>query len=195
MRGENPVFVPLDCRRCALAAGRQQVVPAEGGERPIAFFVGEAPGPEEDAQGRPFVGRAGRILRRALAGAGWRDEELWITNAVKCFPNDRVGEKRRIRKPAGPEVDACRRHLAAEVAALRPRLIVTLGATALEAVTGRRFARLGAVRASLLPARDEFGSTPVFPTYHPSGLHYGHATPEEFQDDLRRARALAERGT
>lgn len=192
LRGD--AYVPLDCAKCPLAAGRTRVVPAEGARRPLAFFVGEGPGPEEDATGRPFVGRAGMILRRALAEAGWHEDEVWITNIVKCFPHEKDGDRRRIRKPNRGEVDACRGHLVSEVAALRPRLLVALGRTAAEAVAAGRVGPLREARRRPLELREDLGDAPLVATYHPSGLHYGHASVEEFTDDLRRARVLALQG-
>lgn len=190
-RVRGDAYVPLDCRKCALHQGRTQVVPAEGASKPVAFFVGEGPGPDEDEQGRPFVGRAGKILRGALLDAGWTPQEIWITNVVKCFPHDRQGSRRKIRRPHPHESAACRGHLGAELGALRPRLVVALGKTAAEELTGRKIPRLEPIRGDVLPTRPELGDHWVFVTYHPSGLHYGHATVAEFTDDLRWARAMA----
>jgi uracil-DNA glycosylase len=181
-------FVDRECMKCGLCAGRTQVVPAEGGNHPRIFFIGEAPGPDEDMQGRPFVGRAGRILRRSLQRAGWTDAETWITNAVKCFPFEVEGEKRKIRKPSTAEVVACLPHLEREVAALRPAVLVALGKTAAEAVLGRPIPNLGEVRGRLQTARQGLSEVPVWVTWHPSGLHYGHATEDEFVADLAAVR-------
>lgn len=189
MRGD--AFVDASCAKCALSRTRKQVVAAEGGRRPLAFFVGEAPGPEEDREGRPFIGRAGKILRRSLAGAGWKPDEVWITNTVKCFPHESgPNGKARIRRPDAAEAAACRQHLLAEVKALRPRIIVALGQTAAQALLREPPKKLALVRASLQAARPDLGEVAVFVTYHPSGLHYGHATEAEFQRDLAQARRL-----
>lgn len=179
-------FLDPTCRAC-----RGRAVPAEGSATPAVFIVGEAPGPTEEREGRPFVGRAGAILRTALRTAGWTDDELWITNIVKSFPFDLEGGKRKIRRPTGDEVAACLPHLVREHDALKPRLLVALGRTAAEALLGRGVPKLADVRGRPLLARAELGGALVFVTYHPSGLHYGHATVEEFTADLRAARRVA----
>ena len=180
-------YVPHDCARCPLSRGRTQVVPGEGATKPLAFFVGEAPGPDEDRLGRPFIGRAGNILRTHLRATGWKDEEVWITNSVKCFPHEVDEEKKRIRAPSPSEIEACRPHLAAELDALRPKLLIALGRTAAAALLGEA------------PALDEahgkiagsYRLVPVFVTFHPSGLHYRRGRLEEFVKDLRNARDMA----
>lgn len=186
-------FVDRDCRLCGLHVGRTQVVPAEGGAAPKAFFVGEAPGPEEDQQGRPFVGRAGKILRRAIGKAGWPDADVWITNAVKCFPHELRSEKKAIRRPSVEESATCLGHLVREVAALKPLLLIALGRTAAESVLGHPVANLGELRGRLHAARAELHQVPVWVTWHPSGLHYGHASEDEFTADLAAARAFLTR--
>lgn len=184
---------PADCARCPLAAGRTQVVQAEGSPSAPVFVVGEAPGPDEDKQGRPFIGRAGKILRQALRDAGYGADDVWITNAVKCFPHTRAEGKAKIRAPTSEESDACRSHLASEVRSLRPRLVVALGRTAAATLLGGKARPMAVLRGNTWPARPELDGVPVFVTYHPSGLHYGHATVEEFTADLRAARQRAER--
>lgn len=184
-------LVDLACSRCSLSRNRTQVVPAEGSRAAPLFLVGEAPGPDEDAQGRPFVGRAGKILRRSLDAAGVPLDDVWISNVVKCFPHDRRDGKRRIRKPRPEEAAACLPWLRGELAAVRPRLVVALGGTAAEELTGRRGLKIGDVRGRRLTARDELGGVPVAVTYHPSGLRYGHATEADLVDDLRAAYAAA----
>jgi DNA polymerase len=181
----------LDCSLCGLSRGRTQVVPAEGDRAARVMLVGEAPGPDEDRVGRPFIGRAGKVLRRELANAGWRPEDVWITNTVKCFPFDLVESKKKIRPPTGLESDACRLHLRRELDALRPRLIVALGRTAAQQLTGEPVPSLETVRGATLATRAALGDYPVFVTYHPSGLHYAAGRLELFQADLRRARTIA----
>jgi DNA polymerase len=181
-------FVALDCTRCVLSKTRTQVVPAEGSRKAIALFVGEAPGPDEDRIGRPFIGRAGRILRDALAEAGWRGDEVWITNTVKCFPFDIVEGKKKIRAPNPDERAGCSRHLAAELEAFPRALVVALGRTAAGALAGTAVA-LDERHGTIFPRSTGVGD--VFVTFHPSGLHYRKGRREAFLADLRRARALA----
>jgi len=184
MRRGDAYLAP-DCPAC-----KGRAVPAEGSERPQAFFVGEAPGPTEEKMGRPFVGRAGRVLRSALPEAGWAEDDIWITNIVKCFPYADVDGKRKIRKPNPAEVQACLPHLLREAEDLRPRLLIALGRTAAEGLLGRRVPKLGSIRGQVLPARSELGARPVFVTIHPSALSYGVLRGQRagFVDDLRKAR-------
>lgn len=181
-------FVPVDCVGCPLSKNRTQVVPGEGPARPLAFFVGEAPGPDEDRLGRPFIGRAGQILRVALREAGWTEGEVWITNVVKCFPHDENGAKKRIRAPSEDEVAACHNHLANEIRGLRPRLIVALGRTAAARLLGHDDWSLDDLHGTVAGLQD---NVPVFVTFHPSGLHYRTGRKDEFLNDLRNARTLA----
>lgn len=187
-------LVDLACPRCRLSETRTQVVPAEGDRTARLFLVGEGPGPDEDDQGRPFVGRAGKILRRSLAAAGVPLHDVWISNIVKCFPHEPVAGKRRIRKPKRDEAAACRPWLRDEIDAVRPALVVALGGTAAQELTGRRDLKIGEVRGRRLAARGELGAVGVVVTYHPSGLRYGHATEADLVDDLRAAYSAASRG-
>ncbi len=180
-------YVPHDCTRCPLSRGRTQVVPGEGPAKPLAFFVGEAPGPDEDRLGRPFIGRAGNILRTNLRTSGWKEDEAWITNSVKCFPNEPEGDKKRIRAPLPMEIEACRPHLAAELDALRPKLVIALGRTAAASLLGEA-PPLDEVHGTVVGS---YRLVPVFVTFHPSGLHYRRGRREEFVEDLRKARVMA----
>lgn len=180
-------FVPLDCARCGLARTRTQVVPGEGPTAPRALFVGEAPGPDENREGRPFVGRAGRILRNAMREAGWREDEVWITNVVKCFPVRTEDAQRRIRAPRPDEIEACRRHLDAEKERLSPSIVVALGRTAAVALTGNPGLELDRDHGRVVEA----GGLRILPTFHPSGLHYRAGRHAAFREDLRLARMLS----
>jgi uracil-DNA glycosylase len=183
-------YVPALCNLCALHKGRTQVVPGEGSATAKVFLVGEAPGPQEDHKGRPFIGRSGMLLRRTLKDTGWKEDEYWITNIVKCFPyNFSMGAKKP-RAPLPEESDACRRHLQAEIEALKPRLFIALGKTAANNLTGRDVGSLDALHGNVVAARPEFGGTDVFLTFHPSGLHYVAGRPALFRHDLSQARKL-----
>src|SRR3954467_1023913 len=127
------------CRRCGLYRNATQVVPGEGPARARVMFVGEQPGDQEDRQGRPFVGPAGRLLDEALAGAGIDRDAAYVTNAVKHFKWEPRGKRRIHAKPAWSELAACRPWLEAELAVVRPRVLVCLGATAAQALLGRQF--------------------------------------------------------
>ncbi len=120
------------CRRCGLAASRQQVVVGRGNPNARLLLLGEAPGAEEEACGQPFVGRSGRLLEAMLAAAGLDSErDLYITNVIKCRPPGN-------RKPSRSEIEACRPWLERQIALVRPQLVLLVGATALEALLGIR---------------------------------------------------------
>jgi len=108
------------CTRCRLAQGRTKAVPGEGHPDTEVLFVGEGPGQTEDAQGRPFVGRAGELLVRMLASIGWRRQEVFITNIVKCRPPGN-------RDPEPDEIAACAPYLQRQLEVLDPAVVVTLG--------------------------------------------------------------------
>ena len=108
------------CTRCRLHEGRTQAVPGEGHPDTEVAFVGEGPGFNEDQQGRPFVGRAGDLLVRLLGSIGWRREDVFITNVVKCRPPDN-------RDPEADEIAACAPYLRRQLEILDPALVVTLG--------------------------------------------------------------------
>ncbi|MEW6033855.1 MAG: uracil-DNA glycosylase [Chloroflexota bacterium] len=109
-----------DCRDCGLAQQRTRVVPGEGPENAAILFIGEAPGFHEDQQGRPFVGAAGQFLEELLALIGYRRDQVFIANVVKCRPPDN-------RDPLPVEIQACRKWLDRQVELIRPKVIVTLG--------------------------------------------------------------------
>ena len=157
-------------------------------------LVGEQPGDEEDKQGVPFVGPAGRLLRSLMVAAGIDVERVYLTNAVKHFGWVLRGKRRMHKTPAQRQVEACRTWLEIEIARLRPKVIVALGVTALSAVLGQRVTLRDARKESLrLP-----DGTPVIATFHPSALLRAPdaSTREELTRavlaDLRRAAALTD---
>ncbi|MBC7506847.1 MAG: UdgX family uracil-DNA binding protein, partial [Sandarakinorhabdus sp.] len=125
------------CQRCPLWAPATQTVFGEGPDDAVLMFVGEQPGDQEDLAGRPFVGPAGQVFNAALAEAGIDRGRAYVTNAVKHFKFEQRGKRRIHSKPGAGEITACRWWLDAERAALRPRVIVALGATAARGVTGK----------------------------------------------------------
>jgi DNA polymerase len=126
-----------DCTRCHLYKHATQTVFGEGPSHARIVMVGEQPGDQEDLQGRPFVGPAGRLLDRALEKAGIDRSEVYVTNAVKHFKFEPRGKKRIHKKPDRPEIEACKFWLDRELKVLKPELVVALGATAGQAVYGR----------------------------------------------------------
>ena len=125
------------CTRCHLYKHATQTVFGEGPEDARIVMVGEVPGDQEDLQGRPFVGPAGRLLDRAMEEAGIDRREVYVTNAVKHFKFERRGKKRIHKTPERPEIEACKWWLDRELAVLKPELIVALGGTAGRALYGR----------------------------------------------------------
>jgi DNA polymerase len=154
-----------DCTRCPLYRAATQVVPGEGPKHAQVMLVGEQPGDQEDKQGHPFVGPAGRILDRAIADAGIERKEVLVTNAVKHFKFEPRGKRRLHKRPNASEIDACRWWLNLERTIVKPRVIVALGATAARGVLGRSIT-ISSVRGEVL--RD--GDAQVIVTIHPSYL-------------------------
>ncbi|MFH5923472.1 UdgX family uracil-DNA binding protein [Roseomonas xinghualingensis] len=147
-------------------ANATQPVMGEGPQHPLLMFIGEQPGDEEDIQGRPFVGPAGRLWNKALEEAGVPRDEAYVTNAVKHFKFTPTGKRRLHQSPDAGDITFYRPFLQREITLVQPRLIVTLGATALRAVSGRAMP-VTKLRGSLL--RDPEGR-PFYPTVHPSYL-------------------------
>lgn len=128
-----------NCHACPLWEHATQTVFRAGPEHAAIMLIGEQPGLHEDQEGRPFVGPAGRVLDRALAAAGLERDALYLTNAVKHFKYEQRGTAKLHKRANATEQAACRMWLAAELARVRPRVIVALGAMAAQAVFGNRF--------------------------------------------------------
>ncbi|MGC8969525.1 MAG: type-4 uracil-DNA glycosylase [Conexivisphaera sp.] len=175
------------CRACPLHASRRNAVPGEGTGRSGVMFVGEAPGRNEDEQGRPFVGAAGQLLTDLMTRIlGLRREEVFITNVVKCRPPGN-------REPEPEEVAACWRYLEAQVRILRPRLIVALGrhaATALLSGPGARPLSISEVRGRPRVVRIGGHEVTVFPTLHPAAALYNRQQVELLEGDFRRVAGM-----
>ncbi len=155
----------VDCRRCELWKLGTQTVFGEGSLRKL-MLVGEQPGDVEDREGRPFVGPAGSLLRELLSEARVAEKDVYFTNAVKHFKWRPSGKRRLHDKPNWTEMRACGHWLALELSAVRPTLVVCLGATAAQAMLGRQ-ARVGAMRRQRL--RLDTGE-PAYVTIHPSAV-------------------------
>jgi uracil-DNA glycosylase len=153
------------CRGCDLYREATQVVFGEGRPHAAILLVGEQPGDREDQQGKPFVGPAGQLLDKCLDSAGVDRTEVYVTNAVKHFKWEPRGKIRLHKKPNSLEIAACRPWLEAEIAAVRPQLIVCLGATAAQSLLGAQF-RLTKHRGEVFPTN--YGS--VTATIHPSAI-------------------------
>ncbi|MHA6344959.1 UdgX family uracil-DNA binding protein [Roseivivax sp. CAU 1761] len=154
------------CTRCALCGPATQAVPGEGPAGAPLMIVGEQPGDQEDLAGRPFVGPAGQLFDAEAAGAGLDRSAAFVTNAVKHFKFAPRGKRRIHQRPDAGEVEACRWWLDLERQLVRPRLILAMGATALESLTGRGDG-ITRRRGRMERAGD---GTPILPTFHPSYL-------------------------
>jgi len=154
------------CQACDLWKLGTQTVFGEGGTHVRVMLVGEQPGDQEDLQGRPFVGPAGRILDKALAEAGIDRDETYVTNAVKHFKWEPRGKRRIHKKPNSIEIAACKPWLEAELSVLKPDVVVCLGATAAQALLGKDF-RVSTQRGQLI--QSDLAPN-VIATVHPSSL-------------------------
>lgn len=165
------------CTRCRLHATRTMAVPGEGNPATEVVFVGEGPGFNEDRQGRPFVGRAGDLLVRLLGSIGWRREDVFITNIVKCRPPEN-------RDPEPDEIAACAPYLQRQLEALDPAVVVTLGRHSM----GRFMpgARISQAHGTVRPADPSTGArdATVFAMYHPAAALRTPAIERESYDDI-----------
>jgi uracil-DNA glycosylase len=154
------------CQACPLWENATQTVFGAGDEHAPVMLVGEQPGDEEDRQGLPFVGPAGRLLDRALEAAQIDRAHIYITNAVKHFKWELRGKRRLHKTPAQREIAACHQWLEGEIRAIRPKVIVCLGATAAKALFGPAF-KVSTMRGRLIESPH---APHAFATFHPSAL-------------------------
>lgn len=146
-----------DCKRCKLSQGRKHLVFGEGSPKARLVFVGEGPGAEEDAAGRPFVGEAGKLLTRIIEGGmGLKREDVYICNVVKCRPPNN-------RDPEADEVQICLPFLKQQLAIIRPEVICTLGRIAAKSLLGREF-KITQERGNWF----SFLGIPLMATFHPA---------------------------
>ena len=183
------------CRGCDLWQVGTQTVFGEGAQHAEVMFVGEQPGDQEDQQGRPFVGPAGRVFDDALVAAGIDRGTTYVTNAVKHFKWQARGKRRIHQKPNWGEMTACRPWLEAELEVVRPRVLVLLGATAAQTLLGRQF-RVTQFRGQLI---ESALAEHVTATVHPSSILRGEPSEREanfaaFVDDLRMVADLIDGG-
>ncbi|TYB52769.1 UdgX family uracil-DNA binding protein [Nonomuraea sp. PA05] len=153
------------CEGCDLYRNATRTVFGEGPRQARFMLVGEQPGDQEDRQGHPFVGPAGRILDKGLQEAGIQRDDVYLTNAVKHFSFTPRGKRRIHQKPTASEIDACRPWLDAELAAVRPEVVVVLGATAARSLLGRSF-KVTRHRGEAVPLGDALAVA----TIHPSAV-------------------------
>jgi DNA polymerase len=176
-----------ECQGCALCAGRTQVVFGVGDPAADLMFIGEGPGFNEDRQGEPFVGQAGKLLTELLGSIGLTREQVYIANVVKCRPPDN-------RDPLPDEIAACSPNLMAQVQTIRPRVVCTLGRFATRLIAQTE-ASMTSVRGRA-KALDVAGvPLLVFPVFHPAAALYTPANRGTLQEDFQKLRRLLERGS
>jgi DNA polymerase len=163
-----------DCRRCGLCEGRTNVVFGVGHPRARLMFVGEGPGADEDAQGEPFVGRAGQLLDRIIAAMGLSRPEVYIGNVVKCRPPGN-------RTPLPDEAATCLPFLRTQIAIVKPEVIVALGKTALEGLLGPLAGGITALRGRWF----ETQGIPLKATFHPAYLLRNPAAKAPVWEDMK----------
>jgi uracil-DNA glycosylase family 4 len=164
-----------ECQRCQLAQGRNKIVFADGDPNAQIMFVGEGPGADEDAQGLPFVGRAGQLLNNMIAAMGLKREQVYIANIVKCRPPQN-------RKPEPGEANTCMPFLERQIEIVRPRVLVALGATAAAYLLGMR----GSI-ASMRGRIHDYRGIQTVVTYHPAFLLRDPTQKKEAWKDLQMA--------
>lgn len=171
----------LACQKCPhLVRSRTQVVFGVGNLNAELMFVGEAPGADEDAEGEPFVGRAGQLLTRIIETMGFQRSDVYIANILKCRPDMPPGSTGN-RKPTPQEMETCKPYLLEQIEIIRPKVLVALGATAMEGLLNAR-APIGQLRGKWT----DFRGIPVMPTFHPSYLLRNPADTEKAKvwDDM-----------
>jgi len=167
----------VGCQKCPLAKGRVKAVPGEGPPDARVMRIGEAPGYHENRQGRPFVGQAGMFLEELLGVAGLKRTDVFITNVVKCRPPGN-------RDPQPEEIAACSDYLSRQTAALKPRVIVTLGRYSLgRFLPGQPISRIHGVPRKV-------GTVTVFPMYHPAAALHQPALRKTLLEDMAKLPAI-----
>jgi len=161
----------ISCVNCNLSKSRKNAVPGIGNEKSDVIFVGEAPGRNEDLQGKPFVGTAGQILSEALEYAGFTRDQVYITNVVKCRPPNN-------RQPITEERDACRQYLSEELKIIKPKIICILGNTAYSSLLDG--SAITKNRGKLVKNNDQL----YFVTVHPAAIIYNPGLRQVLKDDF-----------
>ena len=176
-----------NCRKCQLWATKTKYVPGEGSEKAEVVFVGEAPGREEDKQGRPFVGNAGKLLTEMIENVlGLSRKDVFIANVLKCRPPNN-------RDPLPEEIDACSPYLIRQLEAIKPEIIVCLGrfsASFIFELLNIPFPGISKVRGRVFEAQMDGRRVKVMATYHPAAILYKPQLREIFEGDFRTIASL-----
>jgi uracil-DNA glycosylase family 4 len=179
----------LVCMLCRLSETRHVAVPGEGPVNAKIMFIGEGPGRQEDLEGRPFVGRAGKFLDECLKSIGLEREQVFITNIVKCRPTEKARSWVKDRRPAVDEIEACKPYLDKQIELLKPEVICTLGETAKSQIF-KRFGleedTIGHVHGRLFLA----GNLRIAPLYHPAAALYDNSLRQIIMIDFQSLREV-----
>ena len=179
----------LVCTLCRLSEARHTAVPGEGTVDAKVMFIGEGPGRQEDLEGRPFVGRAGKFLDECLKSIGLEREQVFITNIVKCRPTEKVRNWVKDRRPATDEIEACKPYLDKQIELFKPNVICTLGDTARSQIF-KRFGleedTIGHVHGRLFLA----GNMRIAPLYHPAAALYDNSLRQIIMIDFQNLRQV-----
>lgn len=162
-----------DCKKCKLCTNRNNIVLGTGNKQAKVMFIGEGPGADEDIQGIPFVGKAGKLMNQALKGIGIKREEIYIANIVKCRPPQN-------RNPEQDEINACIDYLRAQVLLVKPEIIVLLGSVALKAILGKEYS-ITKTRGQWIEKK----GIKYMPTFHPAALLRDETKKISFWKDLK----------
>lgn len=162
------------CQKCKLCQNRNNIVLGTGNRNADIMFIGEGPGADEDREGIPFVGKAGKLMNQALIGLGIQREELYIANIVKCRPPGN-------RNPEADEAKSCMDYLRAQVMLVKPKIIVLLGSVALKNILGEEYG-ITASRGKWNQKKDIW----YMPTWHPAALLRDESKKIEFWQDLKK---------
>jgi uracil-DNA glycosylase len=172
----------LVCTKCELSKVRTNAVPGEGPDNARIMFVGEGPGQNEDEQGRPFVGAAGKFLTELIESIGLKRTDVFITNIVKCRPPNN-------RAPRRPEVEACNPYLQSQIGLIKPRIICPLGTPAIVTLIGDEYS---ASRSHGKPVTK--GDHTILPMYHPAAALYDASLKETIFRDFQILKELLGKG-
>ena len=170
-----------NCKKCKLCQGRNNVVIGTGNKTADLMFIGEGPGADEDAQGIPFVGKAGKLMNTAFQGMGIKREEVYIANVVKCRPPNN-------RNPEDDEARACLDYLRNQVILVKPKIIVLLGNVALKNILGKEYA-ITSARGKWV----EKNGIMYMPTFHPAALLRDETKKIMFWKDLKEVKKAMDR--
>lgn len=164
----------LNCTKCKLCNNRHNVVIGTGNKNAKIMFIGEGPGADEDIQGIPFVGRAGKLMDKAFQGVGIKREEVYIANIVKCRPPNN-------RNPEYEEADACKEYLESQIKLVNPEIIVLMGSVALKNILGKEYG-ITSSRGKWF----EKEGIKYMPTFHPAALLRDETKKIDFWNDLKK---------